>query len=99
MYIRHIPKYTGFGLGADQPIVLPSLVSPRSTGTPPSVPLVLFGQSVNWTQVFGAAGALLIAILAFRGVKRGTGWASETIRKGKSKRAAQLRAQAALAEL
>ncbi len=70
MYVKHIPRYTGFGLGQEQPtVLLPSSPTVAAT-TPMTAPLVAFGQPISWNTIIVGAGVLALAWLAFSGTRK-----------------------------
>jgi len=100
MYVRHIPSYTGFGLGEDQPIVLLPFAP---TGTTPTDttggPLVAFGHTFNWTEIMAGLGMAFLAVFAFRGTQRAHSYVSGEIQARKTKAAKRKRIEAQLIEL
>lgn len=86
MYVCHIPRYTGFGLGAEQPTVtLASVMPPQSKAIIPSSPLTIAGRAISWTEFFAGVGIVYLVLSVWSGGKKVSQW-SATRRKKKEKR-------------
>jgi hypothetical protein len=71
MYVRHSPRYTGFGLGQDQSVV--------------PAPLVAFGQPINWTDLLIVAGLGAFFFVVFSGTRKVRSYGSSYVEKKKKK--------------